>query len=512
VEHIVVETKSGVVRGERLGPVLCFRGLPFASPPVGPLRFEAPRPLEGWSTVRDATAFGPVAMQVPTVLELERGMPPAMSEDCLTLNIWAPEAVVPSARLPVLVWIHGGSFLNGSGSMSWFDGSVLAARGDVVVVTVNYRLGVFGYLHLAGIDGDRLVGSANAGLLDQVAALRWVHDNVAAFGGDPELVCVVGESAGAMSIGTLLGTPAAAGLFQRAILQSGTPVAQPVESAQATAGEVLDSLGVARSREGIASMSALDAGAILTASAEVTNRLMLAATQPSRRSGFMWSPVIDGTVVPDDPWGSIGTGPAGRVPVLIGTTADEMRILRRLFAERPAVTQAQFNGVMTELFGTEAAQAADAYRALSPDATVEDLFDTVASDRIFGVPTDEFVNRRAAGAAPTWSYRFDWKSTAEEGRYGAAHTVEIPFVFGTFDAPGVADFLGPVTPEARALAGRVQDAWVSFARDGAPSVGGLPRWPGCTGVDRPTMVLDEECRVVQDAFAPTRAIWRLAAP
>jgi para-nitrobenzyl esterase len=452
-------------------------------------------------------------MQVPTVLELERGMPAPMSEDCLTLNVWAPdEGHRAAAALPVLVWIHGGSFLNGSGSMAWFDGSTLAARGDVVLVTLNYRLGVFGYLHLAPIGGDRFAGGANAGLLDQIAALTWVRDNVAAFGGDPGRVCVVGESAGAMSIGTLLATPAAAGLFQRAILQSGTPVAQPAAAALDLAGHLFDSLGLEHSPDGVAALLERDPEAILAAATEATGRLMLAATQPGRRAAFMWSPVVDGTVVEEDPWISIGAGASRDVPVMIGTTGDEMRIVRRLFADRPPVTVEQLETLFGDLFGDRAPEASDAYRTLSPGASLDDLFDAVASDRIFGVPTARFLDLREASGAPTWTYLFDWKSTAEDGRYGAAHTVEIPFVFGTFDAPGVHDFLGIPGPSTAKLARRVQDAWVSFAGDGVPAARGLPAWPACSEGERWTMVFDTECRTALEPLAPVRSIWRFAAP
>ena len=269
-------------------------------------------------------------MQIPTVLETERGLPTKMSEDCLSLNIWAPDLPENlTDALPVMVWIHGGSFVNGSGSIPWYDGSSLAARGDVVVVTINYRLGVFGYLSLAEF-GNHYDRSGNLGLLDQVAALSWIQENVAAFGGDPNRVCVVGESAGAMSIGTLLSTRAAEGLFQRAILQSGTPVAQAADRAACTTTELFAALDIDRDEAGLARLNALAAEDILNAAAQMAIRKMTAGDGDA--GAFPWSPVIDGVVVYGDP---METGTTSRVPVLIGTTRDEMRIMRVLFPERP---------------------------------------------------------------------------------------------------------------------------------------------------------------------------------
>jgi para-nitrobenzyl esterase len=447
-------------------------------------------------------------MQVPSALEVERGLSSEMSEDCLTLNLWVPEDARASAELlPVLVWVHGGSFLNGSGSMPWFDGTSLATRGDVIVVTINYRLGVFGYLDLSAMGGEAYAGGGNAGLLDQVAALSWIRDNVDSFGGDPGRVCILGESAGAMSIGTLLATPGAEGLFQRAILQSGTPVARSRVQAEAIAADLFDELGLKPDQSGVAALIDLDADTVLGAATRITARAMQAA-QAGKRGAFPWSPVVDGVVVPDNPLESIGSGASSRTPVLIGTTADEMRILRRIVPDRPPITRSQIDEHLAELFGDRAEKAGAAYKDLHPGATLDDLWDALASDRIFSLPTADFVDRRVVAGADTWTYLFNWRSPVDGGRYGAAHTVEIPFVFNTFGAAGVAEFLGPVRTRTRALAKCVQDAWVGFATDGVPAATGLPGWPACAGNTRPTMILDDECRIVDSPFAPVQAIWR----
>jgi para-nitrobenzyl esterase len=260
-----METKSPVVRlragrivGVRVEGACVFRGVPYAQPPVGPRRFRPPVECEPWDGVRDARDFGPIAHQFPTDLEEMQGrMDLAQSEDCLTLNIWTPEP--DGERRPVMVWIHGGAYLNGTGAAEWFDGTSFATRHNVVLVTINYRLAVFGYLHLAGLSPQE-VGSGNSGLLDQIAALRWVADNIASFGGDPGNVTVFGESAGAMSVGVILGTPQAAGLFHRAILQSGAASSvTTADDATAVTVAVMTALGLTPEQKGVTRLRELPA-------------------------------------------------------------------------------------------------------------------------------------------------------------------------------------------------------------------------------------------------------------
>jgi para-nitrobenzyl esterase len=504
MDEVIGHTRQGVLRGERKSGCRVFRGVPFAQPPVGPRRFMPPEPPDSWTGVRDATSFGPVAMQIPTVLETERGLPTDMSEDCLSLNIWTADMSEHSAKaLPVMVWIHGGAFINGSGAIPWYDGSSLAARGDVVVVTANYRLGVFGFLSLAEVGGEKYASSGNLGLLDQIAVLSWVQENVAAFGGDPNRVCVVGESAGAMSIGTLLSIPAAQGLFRRAILQSGTPVAQPALSAARTSTELFTELHIDRDKAGLARLNAMTAEEILSAAGQVALRKLTTST--SDDGAFPWSPVIDGVVLHGVPM-EAESGPT--VPVLIGTNRDEMRIIRRLFPERPPLDLSQLEDQVAAICGPFCPDVLNWYRKRDPGATPDDLWDAIASDRIFGLPAADFIDHRVKKKEFTWTYLFSWASAAHGGTYGAAHTVEIPFVFGTFDAPGAMDFLGRPRSEMDGLAARVQQAWVSFARDGIPSVDGLPDWPPCDSRTRPTMVFDVECVLKEDPIGRVRALWK----
>ncbi|MGH2586914.1 MAG: carboxylesterase/lipase family protein, partial [Dehalococcoidia bacterium] len=240
----VVRTPYGQVAGEQRDGVTVFRGIPYARAPLGELRFRAPQPPEPWSDVRDATRFGPIAMQNPSPMDTIFGavQRPAMSEDCLSLNVWTPG--LDDGRRPVMVWIHGGAFVGGSGSTPWYDGTAFASRGDVVVVTLNYRLGALGFLHLADLGGDAFAGSGNVGILDQVAALRWVRESIAAFGGDPENVTVFGQSAGARSIATMMSMPNPRGLFDKAILQSGPALALPATHANRVMESILEHLAL----------------------------------------------------------------------------------------------------------------------------------------------------------------------------------------------------------------------------------------------------------------------------
>ncbi|MGE3327693.1 MAG: carboxylesterase/lipase family protein, partial [Acidimicrobiia bacterium] len=321
----VVTVSSGSLRGERFDGGLVLRGIPYASPPVGPRRFRPPEPAEAWSGVRDATAYGDIARQMATPLEALNGNDlRAQSEDCLSLNVWTPAC--DGGRRPVMVWIHGGAFLTGSGATPTFDGSSFAREHDIVVLTINYRLNVFGFLHLGGIDPSE-VGSGNCGLLDQIAALEWVKENISRLGGDPANVTLFGESAGAMSVGILLATPAARGLFRKAILQSGAASSTvDLETAQHAAEQLLARLGLSTDADPIASLRALPADDVLAAYVDTVRHL--SASIPPERAGFLFAPVVDGAVLPVDPLTALRQGASSDVAVMIGTNADEMEVMR----------------------------------------------------------------------------------------------------------------------------------------------------------------------------------------
>lgn len=488
------------MQGEAGVGVVVFRGIPYAAPPLGEARFLPPRPVEPWAGVRDATRFGAIAPQVPSPLEGMFGSAqPPMSEDCLTLNVWTPAA--DAGKRPVLVWIHGGAFVTGSGSTPWYDGRSFATRHDCVVVTLNYRLGALGFSHLAEVGGERFASSGNAGLLDQVAALRWVRDEIHAFGGDPAQVTVFGESAGAMSVATLLGTPAAAGLFRRAIPQSGA--ASTVHDADAATGfalELLDELGLERSQ--------------LDRLSEVpVDRLLAAQTAISARAwrlGLAYRPVVDGVSLPRPPLAAVADGSAADVDLLTGTNLDEMRLFDVLDPSGSGLDDAGMLERFTGTFGAESGPAAlKAYRRDRSHCGPGEVWSAVLSDHVFRVPAVRLAEAHAAaaGSSSTFMYLFTWATPAWGGALGSCHALEIPFVFNVLEGPGVSLFTGPVDDSMRTLARSVHDAWATFARTGFPTAEGLPEWPRYDTAGRPTMVLGDECRLEADPAGHELATW-----
>ena len=482
---MMVETKSGPLRGSEKGGVLRFRGIPYAAPPVGSRRFRPPEPVEPWTEVRDATAFGAMAPQVAGGLEAMLGsgsMPQA--EDCLSLNVVTP-ACDDVAR-PVMVWIHGGGFTSGAGSVPWYHGNRFAALDDVVVVAINYRLGVLGFSHLPDL-GEGYAGSVNCGILDQVAALRWVADNIAAFGGDPDLVTVFGESAGGMSTATLLGTPAAGGLIRRAIAQSGScqAVSTP-EQAAATTAVVLEAIG-ASSQEAL-----LDAPVetLLAAQQELSAKRLLGAT--SATQGLLpFQPAVDGVVLPEPPLDAIAAGASPDVELMTGWTAEEFNLFTALLNRGP-LDESGVLRFVGRYSGAEAAPAiVEEYRGEAPDATPDELLCTIVTDRLFRWPAEALLDAQSAHA-DTYGYRFSYRSTAFDGKLGACHALDVPFTFDVVDRPASAFFVGAPTEGAIALARSMRSAWAAFARDGAPAADDLPAWPRWDSEAREVLDLDVE--------------------
>jgi para-nitrobenzyl esterase len=487
-----VQTTAGTVRGRLKNDIFDFRGIPYAAPPVGELRFRPPQPAEPWTGERDATTFGAMAMQNQGAMETMFGAPPRpMSEDCLTLNVWTPG--LDDAKRPVMVWIHGGAFLYGTGATPWYDGRSFA-RDDVVLVTINYRLGAFGFLH---IDGQ-----GNNGILDQVAALEWVRDNIAAFGGDPGNVTAFGESAGAMSVGTLLGLPAAKGLFVKAIPESGAAHhGKPADQAERITSEFLAALGVTPGDGAIDRLRALSAEELLDAQAT------FAALEGT--GGLPFTPVVDGVVLSEAPIDAIGKGQAAGVSVLIGTTRDEWRLFSML---DPAVSSLDEERVGRRIAGllADPAQAADLvrhYRASRADVSVSDLWSELGTDLVFRIPAVRLAEKQSALGNDVYMYRFDYATPALGGMLGACHALEIPFVFESLTSRGADMFVGPVTDELRTLSRRMHEAWVSFARTGRPTADGLPEWPRYTSERRATMLFGLSQTVVDDPGGDDREAW-----
>jgi para-nitrobenzyl esterase len=517
-DTLVVTTDLGAIRGTVRDGIARFAGIRYAAPPVGDLRFRPPAPPEPWQGEYDATRFGHVSPQNPSLMDaLFGGDAEVWDEDCLFLNVWTPE---PAARgtdggLPVMVWIHGGGFEMGSGSSPLYRGESFA-RDGVVLVTLNYRLGSLGFLDLTSLDASE-AGSGNVGLLDQVVALRWVRDHIAAFGGDPGRVTVFGESAGAMSTSLLLSVPEARGLLHGAISQSGSiTTARSPELAAADAGQFLAAAGIeAAGAEAVAALRAAPVQQLLAAHASMASARMADPESVIRSHGnplafLAFRPVADGVVVPDDPIGAVAAGSAAGVPLLIGTNREEWKLFALMAT--PTTDEESLRRRLG-LIVADVDAALDAYRRAHPEATVAGIEEAFLTDVVFRIPAVQLADAQAEHA-PVWQYRFDWASPAWGGAIGAAHAVEIPFVFDLVADHRLHVFVGPEAPAE--LADRMHAAWVAFARDGVPSADGLPEWvpvpagSAARADSRPVMLLDVEPRLADDPDGVTRAFWAQA--
>jgi para-nitrobenzyl esterase len=467
---MIATTTAGKIEGREvpLGErrLLQFRGVPYAAPPTGDRRFRPPLEHDPWSGVRDATEHGKVAPQPPSAMETMLGAPsPEWDEDCLTLTITTP-GLDDGAR-PVLVWIHGGAFTAGSGSTPWYDGSRLAAAGDVVVVAINYRLGAFGFLELAHLLGDDYADSGTVGLHDQLAALRWVRDNIANFGGDPDRVTIFGESAGAMSIGCLLGSPLAPGLFSAAIVQSGGALnVNTLDRAHDVTAGVLEHAGLGESSaDGLIS---LDAANLVAAQAGAS----LAWVAASRSGGNIvpgvpFQPVVSGSLLPQPPLDAVRRGNASGVRLVAGTTTEEWKLFALLLRGDP-LDDATLLRRAGRVFGERGSDAVDTYRANRPGASPDELYSAMATDFGFRIPTIRLVEAQLEHARETYTYEFDHRSTAWGGVLGACHAIEIPFVFDNLDRGGVTTFVGELGDREHELARETSLAWLVFARGDEP--------------------------------------------
>jgi para-nitrobenzyl esterase len=483
----IVTTTAGPVRGIEREGIQVFRSLPYAAPPIGARRFRPPAPPEPWTEVRDATRFGPVAPQLPSILEaaMGGGEPVADEAGCLTLSVFTPAA--DDARRPVMVWIHGGAFVIGSGSSPIYDGTRFVQHGDVVVVSINYRLGVFGFAHLDEIFGEGFAGSGNAGILDQVLALEWVRDNIARFGGDPDQVTIFGESAGGMSVGTLLGLPAAQGLFARAIVQSGGgSFCREADAATQIARAVLAEAGI----DSVAELEAASTESILAAQGKAL------ASQETMDLPFM--PVLDSRYLPGRPVDAVRDG-LGAVPTMIGTTKDEMTLFTVLDLGLGELDGDRVRRALEESFGDRAEAVDAAYRAELGDLDHADFLTAVATDRVFRLPAIRLAEA-AVDRRPTFMYLFAWETPVFDGRLKSCHALELPFMWDAMDKPGLSLLTGE-GPDRQGLADRMHAAWISFARTGDPG------WPAYDLERRATQVFDTVSEVVDDPMAAQRVIW-----
>jgi para-nitrobenzyl esterase len=495
----VVEIRGGRVRGVERNGVWSFSGVPYAASPAGERRWRPPVPPEPWPGVRDCDRFGPVAPQAMGFMDqaLSGGAePPRSDEDCLNLNVWTP--ALDGGRRPVMVWVHGGSFMTGTGSSGLYRGGRLARSEDVVVVTINYRLGLLGFLAHPALDdpgqtwfdGREWTGSGNWGLADQVAALVWVRDHIAGFGGDPGNVTLFGESAGGMSVSALLAVPAAAGLFHRAVVESGPPHTCTPEVAARRAERLAEHLGVDCTREALARVPAQQ---LVEAGAQYV--------EAGADAGLLMTPVVDGGLLASPPEEAVAGGSAASVPLLIGTNRDESAFFVVGSPKLMGLTMVGLRHWVRRI--TPDDEAADrvvsavlAARGGRGESTEpRDLWSAIATEVVFRVGTARFADAHAAAASPgvgTYAYLFTWESPAFEGVLGSCHALEIPFVFGTLANPVVQAFSGG-GEDAFALSAHMGRAWASFARSGVPECGwdgaGTAPWEAWDTARRPTTVL-----------------------
>ncbi|MFE5522484.1 carboxylesterase/lipase family protein [Streptomyces virginiae] len=507
-DRTVVDLAAGRLRGAIDGGVTVFRAVPYAAPPVGDLRWRPARPHAGWSGTRDAATDGPSAPQ----MYMEGGDPvlgghgsPPFDEDCLTLNVWTPAA--DDARRPVLVWIHGGGFVSGSGSLPGYSGRTFARDGDLVVVSINYRIGPLGYLYPGengdgvGDDGGDGGEGGNFWLTDQLAALRWVKENIAAFGGDPDCVTVAGQSGGAVSTAALAGHPRTEGLIRRVILQSppfGLDLPGPAAYLERTAAY----LELAGAKD-LAELRTVPWPELIAAGGGLFAQTVRWGYWPTP-----FLPVIDEVTLTGHPAQALLGGAAAGIDVMIGWTREEANFGFALDEGYAAATREQVVDRIAETFGSEAAEGVyAAYERARPGARPADVLMDLITDELFRVPALRLAEARAEAGSPVWAYQFDLPTPAYEGRLGAAHCLELPFVFDNFDQWSHAPFLAGLAPAVRdGLAYAMHRAWIAFVRTGDPNHPDLPRWrPYDTGT-RTTMRFDSVVTALDDLAGASRLL------
>ncbi len=495
----IVRTNAGRVRGITKDKVSAFFGIPYGASTANARRFMPPSKPESWTGVREAVEFGPRSPQgpsglIPEVAAVDRREP--ASEDCLRLNVWT--AGVGAGHRPVMVWLHGGGYSQGSGAFIVYDGANLACRHDVVVVTVNHRLNVFGYLYLAELGGEKYANSSNVGMLDIVAALEWVRDNIAAFGGDPSNVTIFGQSGGGGKVSTLMAMPSAKGLFHRAVVESASAIrGVPKDEATNSAEAYLAKLGLKPNQ--IDELQKLPVEQLVTAMGDGGG---------VGGPGLRLAPVVDGHSLPRNPFDPDAPEISATVPLLIGSVETEVTFMRSTPLD-PMDDDALRAHVKQVLRGADDAAVTrliDVYRKGRPNIRNIDLYLILASDATFraGVLT-EAERKASQGTASVFMYYFTWKSPVRDGKLKTLHTLEIPFVFDNVD---LATAMTGSGQERYALADKVSSAWAAFARTGNPSHKGLPNWPAFDTKQRATMVLDNECAVVEDPNGEERQALR----
>jgi para-nitrobenzyl esterase len=521
-ETIEVKTAYGRLRGTRKGDLVTFKGIPYAGPVSGQNRFKAPPPLIPWTGVRDASTPGPPSFQPsrPSFGTEE----PFPSEDCLVLNIWTP--AVDHRRRPVMFYNHGGGFVIGSASTWYQDGSNLARQYDVVVVASNHRLGLLGYLFLADLAGDEYATSGNQGILDIAAALKWVHENIEAFGGDPHNVMVFGESGGGAKTSCIYALPTAKDYFNKASIESGPGVhMSPRDIATETAKMVLTELGI--SEKEVLKLREVPAEKLVEAQGAVTQKRPGGLTLNGGRQGMVVSrpggfiPVVDGTYLPHHPFDPTAPAISRDKPLMVGTNKDEMAFFywERKENDVFTLTDDALKVRLEKDFGPNAEKVLAAYRKSRPSASPADLYIAITTARAMWLGSIEIAEKKyEQKAAPAYMYMFTHESNlivpGTSHRLGAAHATEIWYKFDNVDVEGPKDPKDPSSPgligtdpDREKTALNMSEMWTTFARTGHPGAKGQPAWPAYSLEERATMMIDAECKVERDPFGRERAMW-----
>jgi para-nitrobenzyl esterase len=496
----IVNTSNGPIRGRMDNRGLyVFKGVRYGAPPVGDLRFKPPRKPAPWTDVADASKYGARAIQAAGGQKTEADIP-GMSEDCLFLNVWTPG--LDNKRRPVMVWLHGGGFSSGSGGDSISEGGNLARKGDVVVVSVNHRLSVFGFLQLGKEWGPEYASSGQAGMLDIVLSLEWVRDNIAGLGGNPGNVTIFGESGGARKVPMLMAMPAAKGLFHRAIIQSGSGLDAPSRAEAISLGrELLKKLGITEGDH--EALKRASAQAIFNAQAPPGSS---ASSPPGQLTvpigGFV--PCVDGIALPRKPFVPDAPPVSAKIPMLIGCNKDEMTIFRARDSKFGTSTDEEFTAYVRQQLPAKAEALIQALRTAFPGYSPSHLITAAETMKGYWIATVLQAERKAAqGAAPVYAYLLAWETPVDGGRLRSHHALDLPLVFNNIETSR--SMVGP-GPDPQRVADQVSAAWTAFARSGDPNTNALPRWPPYDLKSRATMIFNLDSRVQNDPYSEIRRI------